>query len=1488
MRKIFCLFFIILTAGILFTAGLAEDKESYYVSHYFTSNLHYPGEKIPLSLSLYSYNLRKKGNFNEDVNIKIYKIPADLSSDKYDAFIAKEKPVEELDETVNMESYSSSYWSCYHSLALPSLSSGNYFIICSTDNAKSSGSFRVSHIAMSAKSSKEFILLFVQDHKTGNLLENVDISVYLTGETKKIKTDKEGRAILYYRDLKASPDNIKIIAFKGDDTAEINMSPFAEASTFKGYIYTDRPVYRPAQKVNFKGILRMEKNSSLDFIRDEVKISIYDPQSSEVYKNTLKTDDFGSVSDNFALKEEPALGNYSVTCLHSSGQKAYGTFQVQEYRKPEFEINIKPEKEHYIQGEKLTFNMDVKYYFGSPVPDTDYTYEIYRSYYYPYFWNYWWEEDILPYYNNYSGEFISSGKGKTDKNGKATFICDAAKADYDANYTVTVRMTDESRREVTGSAGSLVTAGAYYITVTPEKYFYEPGDKAQVKIATKDYDGKPVSSDITLNLKYEFYNEKLKKWEWKELDRVTLKTDDTGIAYYDFLPDKDGYYQLESKGLDSYKNEIKSTGNIYCYGGGYYNWYRFTNIEIIPDKNMYEAGDKGKFFIVCPFPVKALVSVEGEEVFTQKTVDFSNKTASLEVDITKKHTPNFYVTVSFFYEGNFYYQTKKIICPSKDKFLNVSVESDKEKYRPRDTARFILKTTDQNNRPVSSQITMGIADESVYAVVNDNTPNIQKFFYGLRKNQVLTCNSNGNVYGRDYDYRDYDGFCDYAAGPMPPPPCPPCVKMELGDAPKESTGKTPVQPDFTRSFFPDTAYFNPNIITDEKGIAEVPVAMPDTLTTWRATARAVSKDTKVGENTEKVTVTKNLLARLITTRFYTERDEAVITGVIHNYLKSEKTVTAQLEINGGIDLLDKEEFSIKIPADGSKSVNWKVKVKKTGDVKIKLTALTDEESDAVELTVPVLPHGTEKYVAAGGITKDVAEEILTLPKDAEKGSAKCIITLDPSLASTVLSSLDYLVGYPYGCVEQTMSRFLPNVIVTKTLGELDIYNEKINKELPDMVKKGFERLYNFHHSDGGWGWWENDESHPYMTAYVVYGFTMAKEAGYSVDESKLKAGIGWLREHYKKEENLNTKAYMVFALTEAGEDVKQWPGELYEKREKLDSYGKAVLALSLDKGGLKTEAKEVVNLLEKSAEISGTTASWSGMTGSHGWTDNTVETTSYCLTALLNIKPDSELISKVVRYLSTSRNGSYWYSTKDTAAAVMALTGYIKNTKEMNPDFTAAVYLNGTKIDTVKFTKEDVGKEGHKIEIPFDRGLLDGENKIRFEMTGKGMLYYAAYMKYYTEEEQVKSLNSGFKVTRTYYLLKPEAKDPDKDKIKLGSSGSINVKSQDIILVELDITGASNYEYIMIEDPKPAGCEFDEKQRENYRDWNYWYAHKELRDEKIAYFCTYYSAGTRKVTYRLRAETPGTFHVMPARASAMYSPEIGGNSDEVIMKIADK
>jgi hypothetical protein len=181
---------------------------------------------------------------------------------------------------------------------------------------------------------------------------------------------------------------------------------------------------------------------------------------------------------------------------------------------------------------------------------------------------------------------------------------------------------------------------------------------------------------------------------------------------------------------------------------------------------------------------------------------------------------------------------------------------------------------------------------------------------------------------------------------------------------------------------------------------------------------------------------------------------------------------------------------------------------------------------------------------------------------------------------------------------------------------------------------------------------------------------------------------------------------MVFSLVTAGVDCKDWLMSLYDEYEALNPYSMAVFALSLKKAGLQKEAKNVIEILETTAETGETTASWPG---GYGWTENRVESTSYCLMALISVKPESKLIPSIVKYLSLKRKGNSWYSSKDTASAVMAITEYVKITKELNPDFHGNLYVNGKKISSFKFTKDDIGTSGKKIEISFGEGLVPGQ-----------------------------------------------------------------------------------------------------------------------------------------------------------------------------------
>ncbi|MEQ8188773.1 MAG: MG2 domain-containing protein [Candidatus Eremiobacterota bacterium] len=1394
------------------------------------------------------------------------------------------------------------------------------------DNSDSDSNYNENSLGIIIKASGKDLLLFVQDRMKGKPLSNVNLEIDTRYE--QVTTDENGMVLIKdIEKLRSFGRECEIIARWGDrKEGTLTFDIPTEQKLLEGYIYTDRPVYRPGQKVNFKSIIRTRTGDSLVYSPEEnISVTIDDPDGKNIYSRDFETDKYGTISDSFTLSQNPALGDYIINCTTVMGVTATGTFQVQEYRKPEFEISVTPSKDHYVYGETITFNIDTKYYFGSPVSEKDFTYKVHRM---PCSGNSMAEnflksDEALPY---------REGKGVTDKYGRAAIVFKSDNTD--AYYNVTVKMTDQSRREVTGTSGMMMTKNLFRMTVTPDRSVCKPKEKVNIKIDARDYKDKPVQNNVTLNIKSDV----------TEALQIQLKTDGNGSACYDFIPHKDGCYEVEVISEDQNKNQIKACENIYCYSGdsNYYWWKKLPDFHIIPDKKVYNTGDRARIFLVSPCEnVKALLTVEREDIIEKKIIDFTNRTAMFEMDIKEKHSPNVYVTVSFFYKDNFYSQFKEISCPSKDKFLTVSIEPDREKYSPGDEAKISIKTIDKNNNPATSQVSMGLIDESLYALMHDPLQNIHKFFYDARENNVMTYQFNCVSYAMeetgatggiddmgvtavtgeiDIGYMGETGVTGdvVATGEVWESPtgetcatgeaAPTGEVMATGDAgetaltgettggrvitgSKGEEGSNNVKPAFVRNFFPDTVYFNPSIITDEHGMAEITVPLPHSLTTWRATAKAVTEKTEVGENTRKIITSKNLLARLITPRFFTVRDETVITGIIHNYLNSDKTVRLKMETEGHIECSDKRELTLKIPAGGSRSVDWKIKVKIPGDCKIKLTALTDEESDAVELSVPVLPHGTIETVSASGFTNNKWEKEFFLSKKADESSAACVVILEKSIASSILSCLEYLTVYPYGCTEQTMDKFLPCVIVADTLRELRIKNEKLDKELPGMVKSGLSILYGYQHKDGGWGWWEHDKSHPYMTAYVVYGLIMAKKAGYEVDKHIVEKGIDWLEENYGKEHDLNTRAYMAFSIICSGGRCDDYLLDLYKNKDRINSYSKAVLAISLKEAGFQKEAEEMASLIEKTAEREEKSSCWSGRTGSHGWTDSKIETTSYCLKALLYIKRDSKLIAEAVRYITTHRNGNCWYSTKDTAAAVMAFTDYMRITGTFNSsqtiqslkNFQADLYINGRKIKTVNFSYADAGEAGKKIEIPFGQGIIHGKNMVKIQVNGPGGLYYSCYLTYYTEEEHLTGKNSGFKIDRHYYLFN----NGNKEEIKKDGTGALTVKSQDIILEELNITGKSDYEYFIIEDPKPSGCEY-ELTEADYHKTGDWYSHREFRDEKCACFATHYSKGSKKITYKLRAETPGIFHVMPARAGLMYGEGIEGSSDELILKISEK
>jgi uncharacterized protein YfaS (alpha-2-macroglobulin family) len=458
-------------------------------------------------------------------------------------------------------------------------------------------------------------------------------------------------------------------------------------------------------------------------------------------------------------------------------------------------------------------------------------------------------------------------------------------------------------------------------------------------------------------------------------------------------------------------------------------------------------------------------------------------------------------------------------------------------------------------------------------------------------------------------------------------------------------------------------------------------------------------------------------------------------------------------------------------------------------------------------------------------------------------------------------------------------------------------------ELPKIVRDGLQRLYSMQHDDGGWGWWASGESDFWMSAYVVYGLAECRAAGFAVNADRLARGVRFLIENLNEPEGrCDTQAYMLYALTEAkrvGLNMEVAPAvqatleTVYRERDELNEYTKALLALTLHNLG-DARAQVVVRNLEGFAIETEHGVHWGQRLWGWRWSEDQVETTATVLQALVRLAPEHRFIPKVVQWLVLNRQGNHWKSTRDTATAIYALVEYLAQAEELRPRFTAHVSLNGQRLQSFEVTTDNALTFQGTLTVEPEQ-LRHGDNVVEIAKDGAGSLYYTLFLKYYSLEEPIPASSNIVSVKRRYYQLIPSTTPPSPPLVKGGVGGVRQyhreplegpVASGDEIEVELKITSENEFDYMVFEDFKPAGCE--PVDLVSGPSWGQVYAHRELGDEKVAFFISHLPQGETTLTYRLRAESPGDFHILPHQGGSMYVPEVRGSSEEGRLVIAEK
>ncbi|MGA3023631.1 MAG: MG2 domain-containing protein [Bryobacteraceae bacterium] len=1345
----------------------------------------------------------------------------------------------------------------------------------------------VSDLAMITKQAPGRMVALVVHRKTGQPVPDAEVTLWSNTNThvatKSWKADAQGLV-----DAPVAANNnsdLRLMARDGGEFAVLSLSAWSIGARldrdWSGYIYTDRPVYRPGHTVDFKGIVRAlaPNGYAIPKVRD-VDVSIEDPDQKSVYHKRLPMSPMGAVHDSLTLPMGSSLGYYSIQ-IHADAVKAEeegegeaaegppdvmtGGFQVEEYKKPEYEVRVTPVKPRVIEGESVQATIDARYYFGEPVKNAKVTWAVYRSTAWLKRYEFEGDEDAGANNNqdeDTGGEQAQQNEGRLDDDGKLTIAIptDVSEHAADFRYRIEARVTDEGNREIIGTGWLSATFASFYLEAEPDQYVYAPGSRARINITALDYDGNPVRTPVKAQLQ---------EWHWGNRREVTrnatdVTTDAQGHASVDFTIPSGGEWRVVATSPTPEKRQVEDSTYLWVSGGdaALYGQKQDT-LQIVPDKKSYRPGDTAKILVVTGVPrAKVLVTVEGRTLDMVRVVDATSSSFTFEVPVRADQAPSFYVGAAFIRGGEFYSGSKVVKVPPVEQSLAVAITTSKPQYKPGERAHYEIEAKDSAGRPVAAEFSLGVVDEAIYGIRKDDTEDILSFFYGRNYNVVNTDNS------LSYYFRGEAGK----------------RRMQLALL-RQRQKLTQLKPDRliqpkVRKAFPDTIFWSAEVNTGASGRAGIDFDFPDSLTTWRATARGVTADTKVGAATQKTIVRKNVILRLAVPRFFTQGDEMTVSAIVHNYLTDTKAARVSLEAKG-LELIGAAWQDVSIPSKGDVKVDFRVKVPAGVEAVLTGKALTDEESDAMELTLPVYAQGVKLSDSrSGSLAGGQTDFTLNFPQQVAPGSRKLEMHLSPSVAGAVFGALDYLTSFPYGCTEQTMSSFLPNIVVAQAMKDLNLKTHQDPGVLQQQITAGMERLYDFQHEDGGWGWWKTDDSEIFMTAYVISGLAQAKAAGQPIKDGVLERATKWLRNAYDSEPGMlaDLKAYANYALALEGASDGQRLDAAWAERSTMTAYGTAQMGLAFD--ALKDpRAAEAARLVESKARQNDSEAWWPSNVDTlmSVFVDSSPEVTAYAVKLISRVDSQSPLLPKAALWLMNHRNeGWYWFSTEQTAMVVFGLTDYLKITKELNASFTATVFVNDKPAGSKAFTAADALAPGEFVVTLRETDLNPTANRVRVRMAGTGRLYWSVREEYSsTEPKLARSGTVALNILRDYYKLSP-SKSGDRIVWDLNPlQGSVG--PGDILAVRLTVTGG-DWRYLMIEDPIPAGAEFIERDdlydlREKPGWWGWWFTRRELHDNRMAIFQTFFSQGQQQYVYLLKVVNPGVFHVNPAKVQPMYQPD---------------
>ena len=1373
------------------------------------------------------------------------------------------------------------------------------------------------------------VAVWTTDLRSGDPLAGVEIQ--LGSRTPPLVSDANGLAR-----AAISADGFEgIVASLGADRA---LSPVLAWESLEDrtiwYTADDRGMYRPGETVRLKGWVRhldLTGDGGLEFLPSGTPISYtaYGPSGNDLGSGEVRLDEHGGFDLALELSEGANLG-WSRLEFRQAGaaddDRHTHSFQVQEFRRPEFEVEARLESTgpHFID-EPAVVAVDARYFSGGALPNAEVTWWVSTrpGSYSPPNWSDFTFGVWRPWWYFYDDEPWSSEleefSGTTGADGSHYLRIDIEDHGEHLPVAVTAEalVSDVNRQGWASATDFLVHSADLYVGIRSSRTFVRAGDGLDIEAVVTDLDGNPVSGrpfEVTAERLDHRYVDG--KWSQVALDTETCETN-SGPApvVCEFAANEGGRYRIAAHVVDDSGRAGRSEMNRWVSGARDAvpsRGVELEDAELVPDVETYAAGDTAEILVVSPFAsATGLLTVVHSRIIEFRTFEITDHTAVLRVPITDDHVPELKLRVDLAAVTDRTADDGTILAgvpprpahasgeillrvPPVQRTLEVTATPATAVLQPGAPTSVAVEVNDAGGVPVEgANVLLIVVDEAVLALSGYELIDPIDVFYRQRA-AVLSA-----VRGRDtillespeglHDQFDEDVYAAAAAqaesAPAPAPGSPVYVGVE-------ASGLLVA----VRENLDALALFEPDAVTDAAGRLTVEFELPDNLTRYRVMAVAVEGAKRFGVAESAITARLPLQVRPSAPRFLNYGDEFELPIVVQNQTDFAMEVDVVVQTSN-LGLVGSAGRRIVVPANDRVEVRFPARTASPGTARFRVAAVSAAHADAQEVSLPVYtPATSEAFATYGVVDRGAVIQPVAAPEDVIPQFGGLEVNTSSTALQALTDAVLYLADYRYRSSDAYAGRIMAISALRDVLAAFEAEGLAGPAELDATVRGDIAALSSLQNYDGGFGWWRRDgASHPYSSIQAMHALVIALDNGFDVPPRVMGDGLWYLQDiedripdYYSRRSRDMLMAYALYVRSLHGAQVSADARALWGRRgEALELDALAWLWPVVDDGGIEAEIERILH--NRAVETAGA-ATFATDYGEDAYLllYSNRRTDGIVLDALITMAPHSDLIPKVVAGLLAHRVRGRWNNIQENTFILLALNSYFDTFEATDPDFVARVWLGDLYAAEHEYSGRSTDR-GSTL-IPMAELLDAGDSDLIVQKDGEGRLYYRLGLRYAPDDLDLEPLDRGFVVQRSYEAV------GDPGDVWLDDEGVWHVLAGAEVRVNVTMVNDSRRTNMALIDPLPAGFEplnpalavtgeVDVRDDSGWWWWT-WYRHQNLRDDRAEAFATYLWAGTHEYSYVARATTPGTFVVPPARAEEIYAPEVFGRSgtDRVIVQ----